>query len=303
MEQRRRIVIPIVATFVLLLGGSVVRRLAHGAPMPGGKTDSIVVDGRTRNYFVHVPQSYDKRTPTPVVLVLHGGGQSAIMAERMAGMSEKADKENFLVVYPSGTSRFGTNPTWNSGACCAYAMSHNVDDVAFLRALIEKLEHDYTIDAKRVYVTGISNGGMMAYRAACEIADKIAAIAPVEGAQDIACKPSEPVSVIVFHGTADHLVPFKGGSTPFQIGSSRKDTPVLDTMAFWVKQDVCATTPKHEESKVVHVDTYSGCKNGTGVALYAIQGGHHAWPGTTISRNDVAASDLMWTFFDAHPKP
>jgi polyhydroxybutyrate depolymerase len=178
----------------------------------------------------------DGRTRTYLVLVLHGGGQSPRSAEKMSGMSAKADKENFLVVYPSGTGRLSSMPTWNSGACCSHAMKNNVDDVAFLRALISKLEEDYAVDRKRVFVTGISNGGMMSYRLACELADKIAAIAPVEGAQDTPCHPSSPLSVVIFHGTADRLVPFSGGTTPFQIGSKRSDTPVAETVSLWVKE-------------------------------------------------------------------
>jgi polyhydroxybutyrate depolymerase len=182
-------------------------------------------------------------------------------------------------------------------------MEQKVDDVAFFRALLARLESDYTIDSKRVFVTGISNGAMMSYRLACEMSDRIAAISPVEGAQDIPCNPANPVALLVFHGTADHLVPFDGGSTPFQMGSKRSDTPVADTVAFWAKEDGCSATPKHTETAAVHTDIYSGCKNGTAVALYAIQGGHHMWPGLRISGNDVPATDLMWTFFAAHPKP
>jgi polyhydroxybutyrate depolymerase len=109
-------------------------------------------------------------------------------------------------------------------------------------------------------------------------------------------------SVIVFHGTADRLVPFNGGSTPYQIGPQRTDTPVADAVAFWVKENGCAPTPKRQESAEVHIETYSGCKDGTGVALYAIQGGHHMWPGTSISQVDLPATDVMWKFFMQHPK-
>ncbi len=144
---------------------------------------------------------------------------------------------------------------------------------------------------------------MMTYRVGCELADKIAAIAPVEGAQNIACRPSVPVSVIVFHGTADRLVPFHGGTTPFQIGSKRSDNSVASAVAFWVKQDGCSPAPKHEENAAVHSDIYSDCKNGTSVALYAIQGGRHSWPGGRVSGNSVPATDLMWSFFLQHPKP
>lgn len=259
--------------------------------------------GRERSYLIHVPANYDGRTSVALVLVLHGGSQSASGAERMSGMSEKANQEGFIAVYPSGTSAFGRAPTWNSGACCAYAQRKNVDDVGFLRALVAKLSKEYRIDPKSVFMTGISNGGMMSYRAACEMADVVAAIAPVEGAQDLECRPSAPVSVIVFHGTADRMVPFEGGSTPYQIGSIRSDTPVRDTVAFWVKRDGCSPAAKHEEQPEVHIDTYSGCKDGTGVTLYAIQGGRHMWPGTPHSGNHVASTDLMWTFFTEHPKP
>jgi polyhydroxybutyrate depolymerase len=275
---------------------------AFGLPA-GTESKTLEFGGRTRTYLIHPPKGYDGKTSLPLVLVLHGAVQGAANVESMSGMSAKADKENFLVAYPNGTSRSGLTPTWNAGACCGYAMTNKVDDVGFLRALIGRLEHDYTVDRKRIFVTGISNGGMMSYRLACELADRIAAIAPVEGALDIECRPSEPVSVLIFHGTADLLVPYKGGRTPFQIGPKRTDTSVSSTVAFWVEQDGCSTTPKHEETSQLRVDTYSGCKDGAGVALYTIPGGHHMWPGTRLSHNDVPATDIMWSFFAAHPKP
>lgn len=298
-----RRVFGVLTLLVFALGGAAFWRFALGAPGLGDRSGTLGIGGRTRTYFVHVPSHYDGHKPLPLVFVLHGATQSPESAEQMSGMSTKADKENFLAVYPSGTGRLSRVPTWNSGACCSYAMEHNVDDVAFLRALIKKLEQDYAVDPKRIYFTGISNGGMMSYRVACEMSDEVAAFAPVEGAQDLACHPSNPVSVIVFHGTADRLVPFDGGSTPFQMGSKRSDASVADTVAFWVKQDGCSPTPKHEETKVVHTDIYSDCKSGSAVVLYAIQGGHHTWPGTRISGNDVPATDLIWTFFEQHPKP
>jgi poly(hydroxyalkanoate) depolymerase family esterase len=156
----------------------------------GTESKTLELAGRKRTYLIHPPKGYDAKTPLPLVLVLHGAVQGAANAESMSGMSAKADKEDFLVAYPTGTSRFGLAPTWNAGACCGYAMTNKVDDVGFLRALIDRLEHDYTVDPKRIFVTGISNGGMMSYRLACELADRIAAIAPVEGAQDIECRPS-----------------------------------------------------------------------------------------------------------------
>jgi polyhydroxybutyrate depolymerase len=265
-------------------------------------TATLESGGLTRSYLLHLPPAYDGKSKLPLVLVLHGGTQSPESAEHMSGMSAKADRENFIAAYPKGTGRTSMFPTWNSGNCCAYAMDQHVDDAGFLRALIEKLEHDYSVDPRRVYVTGISNGGMMSYRAACELADKIAAIAPVEGALNVECHPSAPVSVIIFHGTADRLVPYNGGSTPFQLGARRSDNSVAGAVDFWVRQNGCSPSPKHEDTSAVHTDIFSGCKNGTAVALYAVQGGRHMWPGTPASANRVPATDLMWAFFKAHPK-
>jgi polyhydroxybutyrate depolymerase len=214
-------------------------------------------------------------------------------------MSALADQNHFLVVYPGGT---GQAPTWNAGNCCGYALQNNVADVGFLRTLLEKLGREYAVDRRRVYFTGISNGAMMSYRVACEMSDQVAAIAAVEGALNIDCHPSVPVSVLIFHGTADHLVPFNGGSTPFQIGGKRKDNSVAYAVEFWVKRDGCSA-PQHEETAEARIDKYSECQLGTGVALYAIPGGHHMWPGLAISGNRVPATDLIWSFFAAHPKP
>ncbi len=301
LRAARRIVGAVVLLIVVIFAGA-FWGFDMGSPGAGDRSGTLEIGGRTRTYFVHVPSGYEGHKSLPLVFVLHGATQSPEGAERMSGMSSKADRENFLAVYPSGTGRFSRIPTWNSGTCCSYAMENHVDDVAFLRALIKKLEQDYTVDPKRIYFTGISNGAMMSYRMACEMSDEIAAVAPVEGAQDTDCRPSNPVSIIVFHGTADRLVPFNGGSTPYQMGSKRSDTPVADTIAFWVKRDGCSPTPKHEETSVLHTDAYTGCTGGSGVTLFAIQGGRHTWPGTRISGNDVPATDLIWKFFDQHPK-
>jgi polyhydroxybutyrate depolymerase len=285
------------------------KAVASPAPEPaasiqsGTHSASLDFGGRTRTYLIHVPTGYDGKTAMPIVFVLHGATQSTESAERMSGMSAKADDKHFLAVYPNGTGLLSDVPTWNAGICCGYAMENHVDDIGFFRALLAELERDYAVDRKRVYFTGISNGAMMSYRVACEMSDEIAAISPVEGALNVACHPSAPVSVLIFHGTADHLVPFDGGSTPFQIGGKRNDNSVAYAVDFWVKRDGCATAPKHEQVAEAHVDMYAGCHDGTAVALYAIQGGHHMWPGIVISGNSVPATDLIWSFFAAHPKP
>jgi polyhydroxybutyrate depolymerase len=306
MTTSQKALLALAATaFAVYSGGTYIFSLrgpldALGQPA-GTESKTLEFGGRTRTYLVHPPKSYEGKLPLPLVLVLHGAIQGATNVERMSGMSAKADKENFLAVYPNGTSGSGLAPTWNAGACCGYAQKNKVDDTGFLRALIDRLEHDYSVDPKRIFVTGISNGGMMSYRVACELAGRIAAIAPVEGAQDVECHPAGPVSVIIFHGTADLLVPYNGGSTPFQL-TQRTDTSVSSTVAFWTKQDGCTATPHREESTQLRIETYSGCQDGAGVTLYTIRGGHHMWPGTRLSRNDVPATEIMWSFFAAHPK-
>lgn len=298
----RRVLILFGAVALIVLFFAFVRRRAFGAP-PNAQT--LEVNGAPRTYLLHVPPGYAASQRVPLVLVLHGATQSAANVEIMSGMDERADKEHFIAAYPEGTGRA---PTWNAGACCGYAQNNQIDDVAFVRALIGHLEQAYSIDPKRVYATGISNGAMMSYRLGCELAGEIAAIAPVEGAQDIPCHPSQPVSVIVFHGTADRLVPFNGGSTPFQIGQRRTDTSVMDAVDFWVQRDGCLSAPKTTGTSGVHISTYSGCTAGTGVALYAIQGGRHDWPGSPGAdrlglSGGVNATDVMCQFFAAHPKP
>jgi len=298
----RRVLILFCAVLVILAVFAAARHRALGAP---ANSQTLQVNGTSRTYLLHIPSGYAASHPVPLVLVLHGATQPASNIEKMSAMDAYADKDNFIAAYPEGTGRA---PTWNAGACCGYAQTMQIDDVAFIRTLIGHLGHAYSIDPKRIYVTGISNGAMMSYRLGCELADQIAAIAPVEGAQDLPCHPSQPVSVIVFHGTADRLVPFNGGSTPFQIGPHRTDTSVMDTLQFWVQRNGCLPVPNTSETSGVHIFTYSGCTSGTAVALYAIQGGRHDWPGAPGTdrlgiSGGVDATGVMCQFFAAHPKP
>ncbi|MBI5653073.1 MAG: polyhydroxybutyrate depolymerase, partial [Chloroflexi bacterium] len=233
-------------------------------------------------------------------------------AARMTGFSALADKEQFIVVYPNGTGRLGDKIlTWNVGNCCGYALDNMVDDVGFVRALIEKLKREYPIDPKRIYATGISNGGMMAYRLACELSDTLAAIAPVAGALYGECKPAHQVAVIAFHGTADQHVLYNGGVPLKQADSHpREDKSVAFAMSFWVKQNQCnAPAQKSERGKVI-VEAYTNCRSNADVTLYTLKDFGHAWPqgakGTAWAddpRAEIAATNVMWEFFKTHPKP
>jgi len=299
MRLRRRRIFVLGAVALLVCGVAWRRRRvlpvsATPAPIQTGTiSGSMDFGGQTRTYLLHIPTGYYGKAHLPLVFVLHGATESNDSVENLSGMSAKADREHFIAVYPRGTGRL---PTWNAGNCCGYGVVNHVDDAGFFRALLEKLEGEYAVDRKRVYFTGISNGAMMSYRIACEMSEQVAAIAPVEGALKSDCHPAVPVSVLIFHGTADRLVPFNG-STRMQRYNS-----VAYAVDFWVRRDGCSTAPAHEETEESHTDKYSGCRDGTGVALYAIQGGRHMWPGHPLSGNSVPATDLMWSFFAAHPK-
>lgn len=290
--------------FVPLLKGEEVRK--------GGIEGSLVWDARTRTYLVYIPAQYDAEKPTALVIVLHGGGANAKNAQRMTGFSDYADLKGFIVVYPNGTGSLPDRRlTWNAGNCCGYALRNNMDDVGFIRALVDKLQEEYTIDPDRIYATGISNGGMMVYRLACELSDKIAAIAPVAGAMNVpTCLAMRPVSVIAFHGTEDKYVLYNGGwPLKYHDRHERKDASVASAMDYWVMRDACAPRPQEMERGLARFKTWSPCVEGTEVALVTITGGGHAWPGSTAtnlwtdkSLGGISATREMWGFFERHPK-
>lgn len=288
------------------------RITVDSASHPAGDSASHPAgDQRTRTYRVHIPPA-PGHTPLPLVIVLHGGGGNDDNAARMTGMSAKADRENFIVVYPDGSGRLGDKLlTWNSGNCCGYAAENNIDDVGFIRALIGKLQTQYPIDAQRIYVTGMSNGAMMAHRLACEASDLIAAIGPVAGALNVECQPARPVAVIAFNGMQDKHVLFQGGAPQKSLDSRpRVDTSVADTISFWVKHNRCQSTPLHTEKGNILRDEYGGCAGDASVVLYTIKDGGHAWPGGQRGSlfgdgptQEISATDLMWEFFKQHARP
>ncbi len=288
-------------------------RPAASRMLSGDYERAIQSDGRTRTYIVHLPPVYDSVTPLPLVVVLHGGGGNAAGTEKQTGMSAKADQAGFIAVYPNGTGPLDDRLlTWNTWNCCGYAEQRNVDDVAFIRALVAQLARDERIDPARIFATGLSNGGMMSYRLACEAADLFAAIAPVSGALNTdACAPAQPVSVIAFHGTADQNVPYNGGrGTKSFPGTrpNRDDQPVSYAIGFWTAFDQCDPTPQRTQTGSIARDDYTGA-SGTAVTLVTINGGGHAWPGgqrlaafLDAPTQEISATDAIWDFFAQHPK-
>ena len=281
----------------------------------GNPEYSLDVGGRKRTYLLHLPKGHDGQSTLPLVVVFHGGGGNAPNAVRMTGMDAKADAETFLVAYPNGTGPVdGAFLTWNAWNCCGPALDDTADDVGFVRALVERLRRDHDVDPKRIFATGLSNGGMMTHRVGCELSDIFAAIAPVAGALNTEdCRPKDPVSVVIFHGTADRHVRYDGGP-PLETADRRHprvDKPVSYAVASWVKHNRCKPDPLHSRKGGVVHDVYADGADGAGVELYAIEGQGHAWPGGRKGRRygnvdapttEISATDLMWDFFARHPK-
>jgi polyhydroxybutyrate depolymerase len=255
-----------------------------------------------------VPASYDGSQAVPLVLVLHGSGGSAEIANRISGMSAKSDAAGFLAVYPEGT---GTSATFNAGLCCGYAGRTMTDDVSFMRDVVADVSADYLVDARRIYAAGMSNGAMMVHRLGCEMSDVLAAIAPVAGALEVDCAPAGPVSAIVFHGKADRIVPYAGGpAETVPRGMDADYEPVSTAVDVWATTGGCTGATDEQVSASVVRQVRTGCLAGYGVELYTVDGGGHAWPGGEpawaggdVPPTEVVATDLIWDFFAAHPKP
>jgi polyhydroxybutyrate depolymerase len=267
--------------------------------------------GESRSYVVRAPELAQDGARVPLVFVLHGGGGNAANAEKMTGFTEKAKQEGFIVVYPEGSGRLRRGLlTWNAGHCCGYAMKEDVDDVGFINALIDKLAQSYPIDDKRIYVTGMSNGGMMTHRLGIELSNRIAAIAPVVATVfGDEKKPAYPVSALMINGMQDKNVPHEGG-TPGGRGSDAWDgmptKPALEQATFWAQANGCSGAPqKDETSKQIHWQYR--CTSGS-VELLLVKDNGHAWPGGEPGsrRGDTPstslnATDVIWAFFKAHP--
>lgn len=239
---------------------------------------TLVVDGRTRSYNLNLPPVYATATNVPLVIGLHGGGGSGAQFESSSRFTPKADAAGVAVVYPTGTAGALPLNTWNGGGCCGYAASSNIDDVNFIRQLIVHLTATYKIDPKRIYATGHSNGGILSYRLACDLADRIAAIAPNAAADMTAsCAPARPVPVLHMHSRLDTSVPIAGG---FGTGiSGASFTPLDTTLARWATLDGCAAMPPVETvtTNLTH-RVWQGC-GAAAVELLLTDDGGHAWPG------------------------
>ena len=271
---------------------------------------TVTHGGRQRTYLVH---DFGRGGPAPVVVVLHGGGGNAANAVKMTGFDRIASREGVIAVYPEGTSvqpRFRML-TWNAGHCCASAMDGRVDDVGFIGGLVDGLIASGRADPSRVYVTGMSNGGMMTHRLGRELSGRVAAIAPVVGAVFGDERPPQaPVPAFIVVGAEDQIVPPAGG--PLQVrmlfgrrSADRDVAPALAQATYWARANECGE-PARSESRVYRKAAWTNCKSGAPVVFVSVLDNGHAWPGGQPGREGAAqptkaydASEEIWAFFKA----
>jgi polyhydroxybutyrate depolymerase len=220
-----------------------------------------------------------------------------------------------VVAFPNGYSKFpgGRLATWNAGGCCGDARDKGVDDVGFARAVVMMLQARLNIDPARVFATGMSNGGMMVHRLACEAPDVFRAVASVAGTDVTqSCQPGRPVSVLHIHALDDDHVLFQGGAGPQAFRDRSKVTnftSVPDTLAHWVRREHCGTQPRRTLDRPgAYCEAYAGCDGGAAVQLCVTEQGGHAWPGAPSVRRGKApastaldANEVIWNFFSASP--
>lgn len=284
------------------------------------KCYSLERAGLTRTFRIYMP--HGQQGLMPLVLVLHGGGGTAGNMEWVTkrGFNRIADRESAVIVYPDGIGK-----GWNDGRTDLKSKSvkNQVDDLGYLRSLVHELAVQFPVDAKRVYATGISNGGLMSYRLACDAADVFAAVAPVAAGMSAElaphCKPERPVSIAILNGRDDPIMPWDGG--PIKILWSARGV-VLSAQATatrWTELNRCGDlrdegspldSVKDDGTSVVERTAH--CAQGTEVRLYEVRGGGHTWPGGEpylgerlvgqVSR-EIDANDVIWQFFKQHRLP
>jgi polyhydroxybutyrate depolymerase len=288
---------------------------------PGQVTRTIRVDRMDRRAEIYVPPGILSDRPVPLIVTYHGGGGNPKSMMKLSGLNAKADQAGFIVAYPYGTGPLRNRLlSFNGGNCCGSALRNQVDDIKFTRLLLDELASTLPIDPQRIYATGISNGAIMAYRVASELSDRFAAIAPVAGPMGTAvCNPSQPVSVIHIHGTADRHAPFGGGlGVGFHgFGGTNNFYSVQHSLQNWIQANGCQTTPTvtqmpdldPSDGTTVRMLRYSGGRRQTEVCLVEISNGGHTWPGMPspmksfgVSSADISATDLMVDFFQKHRK-
>ncbi len=309
--------VSVITWMMIFFAGALVILLPKGPArrLPAGDSKQrIQVGDATREYALHVPANLGDDRKVPLLLVFHGGGGHAWSMPKFTGFDKVADEERFVVAYPESV-----NKSWDDTRGLSKA-----DDVGFVSALIGRLAEDLPIDTSRVYATGISNGGFFSNRLACDLSDKIAAIAAVAATMPTTlpenCHPVRPISILYMNGTKDPLVPIGGGAIGANLGLKRGECISLDeAVKFWTKWDRTATAAdvtqladRVEDGTHVQTETYRGGKAGTEIVVYRIEGGGHTWPGGSqylpklmIGKvtHQIDGAQEIWKFFRGQRLP
>jgi polyhydroxybutyrate depolymerase len=294
------------------------------AAAEAGRPEVIVVDGRERSYLLHRSARPEAEAgPLPTVVVLHGRLGTAKQVRRHLAFDALADREGFHVVYPNGLDR-----SWNDGRPDAARIRPTgeapPDDIGFLDALMDRLIAEGLADAKRITVTGPSNGGMMTLRVGCELTERVAAIAPLIANMPeelgATCRPARPLPVLVMNGTEDELVPWTGGPLAGKPEKGRVWSTER-TVEFWRSHNGCRAQPETrrlpdrdpDDNSRVTVTRWADCQDDTEVQLYRLDGAGHTVPGGPGHRfprlmrrllgetnQDIDASEVLWGFFRGH---
>lgn len=284
---------------------------------PGDYARIIVVDDRERFFKLHVPPGYDSSRPTPIVFMFHGGGGYPDAIRYQSGMDTLSDKENFIVVYPAGYNKRMLQDRlldWNDGRVYQDGTKSEIDDVAFVKAILGELKSMLNVDTRRIYAAGFSNGAQFSFRLAREMSEQFAAIAAVAGhrsAQEFgspAC-PARHIPIMQFAGKQDPVAPYNGGSPPFKPVFQTTLQPVRETIMTWVKCNECDPAAVAETRRGQALEQrWDKCKSNAPVVLWTLEDGGHTWPGGQMFpsevkmgsgaiNKDIDASLEIWNFF------
>jgi polyhydroxybutyrate depolymerase len=290
----------------------------HAQPFgPGDSQRTVGVAGLTRTYRIHIPKTYDPNKPTPVILAFHGATDNVDFLEAHCQLNQKSEIAGFIVVYPESADPSSPDTLHFNTGSPPNGIDYP-DDVTFTSKLLDDLGTVVNVDKNRVFATGISNGGMMCYRLAAELSDRIAAIAPIAATMGLPeAHPKRPVSIIAFHGAADPIIPFESPDPSEEPSDAPTIRSAMETIELWTAIDGCPADPRTErlpttvhDATSVTRNTYGPGKDNAEIILYIIRNGGHTWPGTPgykaslgLSSQNVSANDQMWEFFEAHPMP
>jgi polyhydroxybutyrate depolymerase len=274
-------------------------------------------DETSRSYSIYIPSTYTPEISSPLLIALHGISGWDLQFMYNTEFNNLAEANGFIVAYPNGNAELVDNKvirSWNGGSCCAISQRNNSDDLSYIKNLIDDVSSRYSINSKRVYLTGHSNGSMLAQKLACQLSNKIAAVAVVAGRLLLdTCNPESPVSVLQIYGTADTLNPENGGTTNYTVGTYTyqfSSRPVMNSVQMLAVANGCSTNfseNKNVSNKDLTISTWPDCKNGVVVSAIKIAGASHAWMGHPPQSADsikllgepymkLDASKVIWAF-------